>query len=128
MKGLCGDNDMRRIRKRSEQGDGRAQLAIEIFCYRLKKYVGAYVAALGGVDCLVFTGGIGENDSRTREQSLAGLDALGISIDKEKNRTHGEGIVEVQRKSSPCKILVVPTDEEFEIASQTMKLVMGESS
>ncbi len=121
LKGLCGNNDMRTIGQRAENGDVKAQLAIEIFCYRLKKYIGAYVAALGGVDCLIFTGGIGENDSRVREKSLANLGALGLEIDAKKNTIRTDSILEIQKEENPCKILVVPTDEEFEIATQTLE-------
>ncbi len=123
LKGICGDNDMRTIGERAEQGDTRAQLAILIFCYRLKKYIGAYLAVLAGADCLVFTGGIGENDSNIRKNCLAGLDGLGLFLDPEKNNSHSADIVEIHQERSPCKILVVPTDEEFEIASQTLKLI-----
>ncbi|MEN8199676.1 MAG: acetate kinase, partial [Thermodesulfobacteriota bacterium] len=123
LKGICGNNDMRSVGEMAKGGDRRAKLAIEIFCYRLKKYVGAYLAVLGGADCLVFTGGIGENDRGVRARSLAGLSALGISLDAEKNSGALEGVMEIQEEASPCKILVVPTDEEFEIASQTLQLI-----
>ncbi|MCF8056466.1 MAG: acetate kinase [Desulfocapsa sp.] len=121
LKGICGNNDMRTIGQRAERGDAKAQLAIEIFCYRLKKYVGAYIAALGGADCLIFTGGIGENDSRVRAKSLANLDVLGLALDTKKNNSRTDTILEIQKEESRCKILVVPTDEEFEIATQTVE-------
>jgi acetate kinase len=123
LKGICGNNDMRSIGKLAAAGDTQALLAFEIFCYRIKKYVGAYLAVLGGVDCLIFTGGIGENDIKVRERSLYDLDSLGISVDPVKNNTHSDGILEIQNEDSRCKILVVPTDEEFEIAAQTVELI-----
>jgi acetate kinase len=123
LKGICGNNDMRSIGKLAAAGNARARLAFEIFCYRIKKYVGAYLAVLGGADCLIFTGGIGENDIKAREQCLQGLDKLGIAFDPAKNNNRSTGIMEIQKDDSPCKILVVPTDEEFEIAVQTMELI-----
>ncbi len=86
--GLCGKNDMRDIKELSEKGDWWARIAIEIFVYRIQKYIGAYIAALNGVDAIVFTGGIGENDSSIREQVVANFSYMGIVIDQEKNRQH----------------------------------------
>ena len=125
LKGICGNNDMRSIGKLAAAGDSRALLAFEIFCYRIKKYIGAYLAVLGGADCLVFTGGIGENDSKARARSLRGLGPLGLSLDSEKNDQQTDGIMEIQKEESPCTILVLPTDEEFEIATQTQQLIGG---
>ena len=93
LKGICGENDMRTISKAAEQGDRLAKLALSIFCYRLKKYIGAYMAALGGVDCIVFTGGIGENSAIVRRMSCQDMERLGLIIDGEKNST---------RQGSPC--------------------------
>jgi acetate kinase len=123
LKGICDNNDMRTVGQLAEAGDGRARLAFEIFCYRIKKYVGAYLAVLGGADCLIFTGGIGENDIKARKRCLQGLDKLGIALDPAKNNNRSDGIMEIQKDDSPCKILVIPTDEEFEIAVQTMELI-----
>jgi acetate kinase len=123
LKGICGNNDMRSIGKLAAAGDTQALLAFEIFCYRIKKYVGAYLAVLGGADCLIFTGGIGENDIKARERCLHGLDRLGIGLDSAKNNNRTDGIMEIQKEDSLCKILVVPTDEEFEIATQTLELI-----
>lgn len=123
LKGICGNNDMRSIGKLAAAGDTRALLAFEIFCYRIKKYVGAYLAVLGGADCLVFTGGIGENDIKARERCLHGLESLGVGLDPVKNNNRTDGIMEIQKEDSRCKILVVPTDEEFEIATQTLELI-----
>ena len=123
LKGICGNNDMRSIGKMAATGDTLALLACEIFCYRIKKYVGAYLAVLGGADCLVFTGGIGENDTKVRGKCLHDLEELGLALDPEKNDSQSDGIMEIQKEDSPCKILVVPTDEEFEIAKQTLDLI-----
>jgi len=123
LKGLCNNNDMRTITKLAAAGERNATLALEIFCYRLKKYIGSYLAALGGADCIVFTGGIGENAAVVRELSCKGLDDLGISLDAKKNTQGRSGILEIQADKSRVKILVVPTDEEFEIATQTKRLI-----
>lgn len=123
LKGICGENDMRTITDLTESGDSRARLALTMFCYRLKKYIGAYMAALGGVDCIVFTGGIGENSALVREITCQGLEGIGISLDTEKNQQRKKGIVEIQSQDSSSKILVVPTDEELEIAAQTLQVI-----
>ena len=123
LKGICGENDMRTITELAQQGDQQARLALTMFCYRLKKYIGAYIAALGGVDCIVFTGGIGENSAVVRQMSCQGLERLGISIDKGKNEERRKEIIEIQAADNLVKILVVPTDEELEIATQTMQLI-----
>ena len=123
LKGICGENDMRTITELAEKGDRQARLALAMFCYRLKKYIGAYIAALGGVDCIVFTGGIGENSAIVRQMSCQGLERLGISLDTEKNGERRKEILEIQRADSLVKILVVPTDEELEIATQTLQVI-----
>ncbi len=125
LKGICGENDMRTITELAEQGNHQARLALTMFCYRLKKYIGAYIAALGGVDCIVFTGGIGENSAIVRQLSCQGLERLGIGLDVENNAFRQEGILEVQGADSPVKILVVPTDEELEIATQTLQVIQN---
>ncbi len=126
LKGICDSNDMRAISDLSAAGVTRATLALKIFCYRLKKYIGSYLAVLGGADCIVFTGGIGENAAVVRELSCQGLDDLGISLDTEKNSKRSKDIFEIHKDSSRTKILVIPTNEEFEIAVQTKKLITGE--
>ncbi len=124
LKGICGENDMRTITELAGRGDHQAGLALTMFCYRLKKYIGAYSAALGGVDCIVFTGGIGENSARVRMLSCQGLDRLGIRIDPWKNNGSPQGtILEIQSADSPVKVLVVQTDEELEIATQTLQVI-----
>jgi len=126
LKGICGENDMRTISKIAEKGDHQAQLALTMFCYRLKKYIGSYMAALGGVDCIVFTGGIGENSAIVRQQSCSGLEGLGIHLDEKKNSMRKKGIMEIQATDSRVKLLLIPTDEEYEIASQTLQVIDNE--
>jgi len=118
LRGLAGTNDLREIERRAEQGDERARLALEVFCYRTKKYVGAYAAALGRLDAVVFTGGIGENSALVRAKSLDDLSILGIRIDEQKNRSAEDGERSVHAEGS-LPVFVVPTQEELEIALQT---------
>ena len=125
LKGICGVNDMREIEKLAEAGNARARLAIEMFCYRIKKYIGAYYAVLGQLDALVFTAGIGENSPLIRARSCQGLSHLGIDVDPKKNDRRSEEAFEIQSRSSQIKILVVPTNEELEIAEQTVACLKG---
>jgi acetate kinase len=94
-----------------------------MYCYRIKKYLGAYCAVLGRVDAIVFTAGIGENADFIREKVCDGLDGLGICLDTEKNQWLGSDCTDISTAGSPVKILVVPTDEEWEIAQQTLSLL-----
>ncbi len=123
LKGICGMNDMREIQKRAREGDGRAELAFEMFCYRVKKYIGAYYAALGTVDATVFTGGIGENSALVRSRTCEGLSGLGITLDENANSAAAGGIREIQTEESRVKVLVIPTNEEHEIARQTVEVI-----
>jgi acetate kinase len=128
LKGICSENDMRVIIEQAEKGGARSGLAINIFCYRIKKYIGAYMAALNGADAIIFTGGIGENSSLIRERCCENLQYLGIEIDPQKNclqkkKRRSNEIMQIQRKSSRVKVLVIPTNEELEIALQTIKLL-----
>ncbi|MBU0945224.1 MAG: acetate kinase [Bacteroidetes bacterium] len=123
LKGICGDNDMRSITERIKGGDKQAELALEIFCYRLKKYIGSYLAVLGGADCIVFTGGIGEHSALVRQKSCAGLQELGIIVDPEKNETHSSKARAIHQQQSKIQILIIPTNEELEIAAQTLELI-----
>lgn len=125
LKGICGVNDMREVQQRAQAGDNEAELALAMFCYRIKKYIGAYTAALGRVDALVFTGGIGENSAEVRARSCQGLAGLGIVIDVEKNRAAAGGIVPIHADESRTAVLVIPTNEEREIARQTVAVVQG---
>ena len=123
LKGICGENDMRTISEAAGRGESRARLALAMFCYRLNKYIGAYMAALGGVDCIVFTGGIGENSAIVRQMSCQGMEWLGVTLDDEKNSIHQQEILEIQATDSRVSLLVIPTDEEHEIASQTLQVI-----
>jgi acetate kinase len=120
LKGICGLNDMREIEGRAMNGDEGAKLAIEIFCYRIKKYIGAYCAILGRLDAIVFTGGIGENSLFARSMVCSGLEHMGISLDKARNATVSVDVAEIQADGAAVKVLVVKTDEEREIARQTI--------
>jgi acetate kinase len=119
LKGLCGANDMREVLKRMDTGDAQARLAFEVYCYRIRKYIGAYCAALGRVDAIVFTAGVGENAPAVRAQACAGLDAFGIRVDTRRNAAVSGESAEIQSDDSTVKLLVVRTDEELEIAEQT---------
>jgi acetate kinase len=124
--GLSGvSNDMREILEAARGGNRRAALAIEIFCYRLKKYVGAYTAVLGRVDALVFTGGIGENAPDIRARTCDGLEGLGYRLDAKRNEAKAKGARDVATPDSPRRILVIPTDEEAMIARDTARIAAG---
>ena len=121
MKGLTGDNDLRAINERAKHGDQTAQLALDIYAYRVKKYIGAYIAALNGVDAVVFTAGVGENDPVTRSKSIADMEFFGLEIDETENQKRKSGIREIQK--GKVKVLIIPTDEELEIANQCYALL-----
>jgi acetate kinase len=123
LKGICGLNDMRAIAQSAAEGDASARLAIEMYCYRIKKYIGAYHAVLGDVDALVFTGGIGENAANIRLRSCEGLSCFGIEVDAKRNQLKSKTSGAIQSDRSRVKILVVPTDEELEIAVQTIEKI-----
>ena len=120
LKGLCGDNDMREVVRRANAGDDAAALALEVYCYRIRKYVGAYYAAMGRLDAVVFTAGVGENTPRVRAQALNGLERLGIAIDPVLNNGGRREPRLISRDDSSIAVLVVPTDEEMEIARQVI--------
>jgi acetate kinase len=122
-KGLCGENDMRVIHALADAGNEQAQLTLNMVSYRLKKYLGSYFAVLGRVDAIVFTGGIGENDALLRAQCCAGLQGLGIAIAPEKNQTHVSGSRCISPDDQPVAVLVIPTNEELEIASQALTCI-----
>ena len=123
MFGLTGHNDMRDIQKKAEEGDEQCQLALEMNAYRIKKYIGAYATALNGLDAIVFTAGIGENSSYIRQLVCKNMDVLGLELDPAKNQEYTDGIQDLSRAHSKTKILVVPTNEELEIAKQAFELV-----
>ncbi len=104
---LAGDNDMREVQRRAAAGDAAAELALDVYCYRIRKYVGAYLAALGGADAIVFTAGVGENDARVRARSLAGLERLGIAVDPVRNEA-GETVISPD--GGAVAVLVIPTE------------------
>ena len=124
LKGLCGDNDMRTVLKKAAGGDEHARLALDVYTYRIKKYIGAYTAVLGRVDVLVFTGGIGENAFSIREHCCRGLSGLGIEIDPVRNKDFAALPRRISPVNTSVAVLVVPTDEELEIARQTQKKIL----
>ena len=123
LKGLCGSNDMREVIDQKDAGDEKSKVALEVYAYRIKKYIGSYFAALGTLDAVIFTAGIGENVPYIRELCCSDLDGLGIEIDPERNNVKGNGIREINSAGSKSKILVIPTDEELKIAQETKKLM-----
>ena len=121
--GLCGLTDMRDVAAAAAAGDKKAEVAQDSYFYRVKKYVGAYAAAMGGCDVLVFTAGVGENQSAIREVVCQDMEFMGIKLDVEKNnQIHGEEAI-ISTPDSKVKVVVIPTDEELMIASDTMALV-----
>lgn len=123
MKGLCGYSDMRDVHRLAESGNEQARLAIEMYSYRIAKYIGAYYAILGGVDALVFTAGVGENDPLIRELVCKQLAGLGIVLDQQKNQTETGDAVSIGGKDSRVNVLVIPTNEELGIARQTVSAI-----
>lgn len=123
MLGLTGYSDLRDIEAEAEKGNKECQLALLINAYRIKKYIGAYAAALNGLDAIVFTAGIGENSFYMRKLVCTEMDYFGIEIDDEKNLIRSKAIREINKKDSKTKVLVVPTDEEYEIANQVYHLL-----
>lgn len=123
LKGICGSSDMRDIHARNAAGDERARLALDMFIHRIRHYLGAYFFTLGKVDALVFTAGIGENDPITREKCCEGLAPFGVILDGEKNRIGRGQAREIGTAKSPVKIFVIPTNEELEIARQTLEVL-----
>lgn len=123
LQGVSGvSSDMRDLENAAAEGNHRAQLALDMFAYRVKKYIGAYAAALEGADMLVFTGGIGENDTETRKNILQGLEFMGIELDPEKMDVRGEEII-LSTPESKVTVLVVPTDEELMIAKDAYEII-----
>ena len=127
--GISGlTNDMRELlAEEREENDRRSKLAIQIFCYRARKYIGAYLAAMSGADAVVFTGGIGENSPEVRSRICDGLQWIGIELDDEQNRKYiggGEGLI--SKEGSRCAVYVIPTNEELLIARDTVRCVLKE--
>lgn len=126
MLGLTGFSDMRDVTKAIAEGNEEAELAYKIYAYRIKKYIGAYAAILNGLDAIVFTGGVGENDINVRRLVCADMDFLGIKLDEERNRIRSNEVREINETSSRVKVLVIPTNEELEIVKQCFKLLNHE--
>ena len=121
--GVSGlSSDMRDIENAVANGDERATLALDMYEYRIKKYIGSYVAALNGVDVIVFTGGVGENQTGTRIKVCKGLEFMGVKVDPELNKIRGKEMI-ISTPDSSVKVVVIPTDEEFMIASDTLEIV-----
>jgi acetate kinase len=123
--GLAGASDMRDIQAGVDRGDETATRAFEVYIHRLRAYAGAYLAQLGGVDVIVFTAGVGENAPAVREQALATLGFAGVRIDPERNAAPARGIRTISADDSAVTVLVVPTDEELEIARQSLEVARG---
>ncbi len=122
--GISGlSSDMRDIENAIAEGNERAKLALEMYEYRIKKYIGSYIAALNGVDVIVFTGGVGENQTGTRQKVCESLSFMGVKIDKELNAASRGKEVLLSSPDSTVKVVVIPTDEEFMIASDTLEIV-----
>lgn len=122
MLGLAGANDLREVRRMALDGDADAALAIDVYCRRIRHYVGAYSAELGDVHAVVFTAGVGENAAWVRSRSLAGLKRLGIEVDSVRNSNSGVGPRLISPDGAEVAVLVIPTDEELEIARQSLAL------
>lgn len=125
MLGLTGFNDMRDVKKLYFDGNPDAVLAYELYAYRIKKYIGSFAAILNGLDAIIFTAGVGENDTLSRKLTCLDMGYLGINLDEAKNESGGKGIYEINTSYSPVKILVIPTNEELEIARQCFGLLKG---
>ena len=124
VKGIFGvSSDMRELEAAVAAGNNKmADLTEKMYFYRIKKYIGAYAAALGGVDIIVFTGGVGENQASCRSGACEGLEYMGVKLDLEKNKIRGEEAV-ISAEDSKVKVVVIPTDEELMIASDTMAIL-----
>ncbi|OYT15023.1 MAG: acetate kinase [Bacteroidetes bacterium 4572_77] len=124
MLGVSGvSSDMRDVEMAAEKGNERAQLALQMYQYRVKKYIGAYAAAMGGVDAIVFTGGIGENDWVTRQEAVKGLEYMGVELDIDINTNLRGKETIVSKKESRVKVMLIPTNEELVIASDTFEII-----
>ncbi|WP_457632200.1 acetate/propionate family kinase [Oceanithermus desulfurans] len=123
MLGLAGHSDLRDVHRRIAEGDAQAAMALQVYTYRIKKYLGAYAAAMGGLDAVAFTAGVGENDPVVRAQALEGLEFLGLELDPEANARGGPRIT---REGSRVSAWVIPTDEELAIALDTERVLAGQ--
>ena len=123
LKGVCGLNDMRDIHSAVEKGNEMADLALDMFVYRIKKYVGAFAAVVGNLDAIVFTAGIGENDDIVREQVCEGLEGLGMVLDTDRNAGRVKQAKAINADDSRVAIWVIPTNEELEIAQEALEVL-----
>jgi acetate kinase len=123
IKGFCGINDMREVEDRAQAGDERAKIALDVYTYRIKKYIGAYYAALGRLDAIVFTAGIGENSPLIRSMCCEDLQELSIKIDEDKNQERRKDERDISAADSRIRILVIPTNEEKRIARETKRVI-----
>ncbi|MGV8947712.1 MAG: acetate/propionate family kinase [Lutibacter sp.] len=123
MFGLTGYSDLRDIESEAEKGNEECKLALDMNAYRIKKYIGSYTAVMNGLDAIVFTAGIGENSSFIRKLVCTDMNYFGIELDEEKNNSKSKELTEIQTRNSKTKILIVPTNEEVEIAKQTYELI-----
>ncbi|MGN7204542.1 acetate/propionate family kinase [Pedobacter sp. SAFR-022] len=126
--GMAGSNDLRDVHKLADQGSKEAALALKLYAYRIKKFIGAYAAVLNGIDAVVFTGGVGENDRVMRAMVCDALEYLGIAFDEEQNKVAGGQIFEVNQPNAKVKILVAKTNEELEIANECFALFQPDLS
>ena len=123
--GITGiSSDMREIENADREGNPRAHLALQMYNYRIKKYIGAYAAAMNGVDIIVFTAGVGENQEGVRWDSCTGLEYLGVKMDRERNHVRAKEQI-LSADDSQVKVVMIPTDEEIVIARDTVELVEG---
>lgn len=123
MLGLTGFSDLRDIQAEAEKGNQECILALQMNSYRIKKYIGAYAAILNGIDAIIFTAGIGENSALIREMVCTDLEYLGITLDVDKNNVNSKKIQEINKKDAKVKVLMIPTNEELEIAKQAYRLI-----
>ena len=127
--GISGvSSDMREIEEAVKEGNANAKLALDVYSYRLRKYIGSYSAAMGGLDAVVFTAGVGENSPLTRSQACEGLEYLGIEIDEDKNAAANGKEMDIATDDSKVRVLVIPTNEELVIARDTKRIVEGEGA
>ena len=125
MLGISGvSSDFRDIEDAAAKGNERAQLALKVFEYDVRKLIGSYAAAMGGVDAIIFTAGVGENGPELREAITSGLEFMGVKLDAEKNKVRGEERI-ISTEDSKVKVLVIPTNEELMTAMDTMEIVQG---
>jgi acetate kinase len=123
--GLTGSGDMRDVQDAASRGDETAEAALAVYRHRIRRYVGAYTAQLGGLDAVVFTAGVGENNALLRRRVLAGLEHLGIEVDHDRNDLHSTEARRISTDASRVAVLVIPTDEELEIARQSAAVALG---